>query len=76
MTRKYFSNSFAPMQNESVSEFFKLDPIDKKTLFWLMDNKPEEIKSWIKYVSKHNVYVDKLRLDAEKLYQEIEIELG
>lgn len=63
------------MQNESVSEFFKLDPIDKKTLFWLMDNNPEEIKSWVKFVSLEYRKLEKIKLDAEKLYEEIKVEL-
>lgn len=63
------------MQNESVSEFFKLDPIDKKTLFWLMDNKPQEIKTWITYVARYYNRPQKGLIDVEKLYVEIKEEL-
>jgi hypothetical protein len=61
------------MQNESVSEFFKLNPIDKKTLFWLMDNKPDGIEAWLKFISKQ---YKKVKIDPEKLFKEIELELA
>ncbi len=60
------------MESQNVSEFFKLDPIDKQTLFWLMDNKPSEIESWIKYVARD--YCE-IKLDPEKLFEEIKVEL-
>lgn len=63
------------MQKETVSEFFKLDSVDKKTLFWLMDNRPEEIKTWITYVSRHYNRPQKGLIDVEKLYEEIKEEL-
>jgi hypothetical protein len=36
------------MENEK-SEFFKLDIIDRKVLFWIMENSPRAISSWIEY---------------------------
>lgn len=78
---KYYSSGFfcatktTGMQNETVSEFFKLDSVDKKTLFWLMDNKPEEIKSWINHVVKHYNRPEKNLINAERLYEEIREDL-
>lgn len=61
------------MESQNVSEFFKLDPIDKQTLFWLMDNKPGEIESWIRYVARG---YNEIKLDPQKLFEEIKIELA
>ena len=63
------------MENITVSEFFKLDSADKKILFWLMDNKPEEVKAWITHVARHYNRPQKGLIDVEKLYEEVKEEL-
>jgi hypothetical protein len=58
------------MENERP-EIFKLDQIDRKVLFWLMDREPiHVIQGWIEYVAseykKRNIaYIDVKRLLAE-----------
>lgn len=62
--------------NNEVLEFFKLDAIDKKVLFWMMDNKPDEIKSWVKHIARQYSFASiKHRIDPEKLFEEVRIEL-
>lgn len=53
-------------------EFFKLDPIDRKVLFWLMDNVQEKsLKSWMYYIADDYRRNKDIELDAEKLYREV-----
>lgn len=55
---------------QETPEFFKLDSVDKKVLFWMMDNKPEEIKSWVMHIEHNYRYADK-SIDPIKLFNEI-----
>ena len=57
------------MQTERL-EFFKLDEIDRKVLFWLMDNvHHRSVKSWMEYVA--NEYRERgIAIDAAKLFEE------
>ncbi len=56
---------------EDKPEFFKLDEIDRKTLFWLMDNSPQSIQSWTEYVAAEYRARKSMAIDFRKLYHEI-----
>ena len=53
-------------------EFFKLDTIDRKVLFWLQLNSPKAVKSWIDYIAKDYHTRKSVDIDTGKLYNEIE----
>ena len=57
------------MENERL-ELFKLDQIDRRVLFWLMDNmNVKSLKGWIEYISKD--YRERgILIDATKFYNE------
>jgi hypothetical protein len=59
------------MQTDPL-EFFKLDPIDRKVLFWLIDNVPvKSLKSWLEYIARE--YKDKgIQVDPLRLYDEVQ----
>lgn len=61
------------MTTESKLELFKLDPIDQKTLFWMMDNKPDSVRTWINYISR--TYRNRTLIDPEKFFNEVAPEL-
>lgn len=63
------------MASEDNLELFKLDPIDQKTLFWMMDNKPEAVRSWINYISNTYKRNRTLLIDAVKFFDEVEPDL-
>lgn len=63
------------MSTESRLELFKLDPIDQKTLFWMMDNKPDSVRSWINYISNTYKRNRTTVIDAEKFFNEVSPEL-
>lgn len=62
------------MTNESKLELFKLDGIDQKTLFWMMDNKPESVRHWINYISR-TYSRSRVFVDADKFFSEVAPEL-
>ena len=55
-------------------EFFKLDHLDRRIAFWLMDNAPGDIQAWVKYMERE--YARKrLSLNSNKLCEEIMAEV-
>lgn len=55
-----------------TSELFKLDPIERKVLFWLKDNADMKVvRSWIDYVVEEYRKGRDISIDAEKLYMEM-----
>lgn len=62
------------MTSESKLELFKLDGIDQKTLFWMMDNKPESVRHWINYISRTYIR-SRVFVDADKFFREVAPEL-
>jgi hypothetical protein len=57
------------MQEERL-EFFKLDKIDWKVLFWVMDSQPKSLFSWIEYMAKEYKNRKSIDIDVRKLYHE------
>jgi hypothetical protein len=57
------------MENEKL-EFFKLNAIDRKVLFWLMDHvHTRNLLSWTEYIARE--YLEKgINIDTIKLYNE------
>lgn len=35
---------------EGKLEFFKLEVLDRKVVFWMMDHAPDAIRSWIEQI--------------------------
>ena len=62
------------MQEEN-SEFFKLDVIDRKVLFWIMDNSPRSIHSWVEHIAGTYKKTWSIKIDCEKLHVEIGVAL-
>lgn len=55
-------------------EFKKLESDDRKMLFYMMDNRPHGIRSWIEQLAR--AYQQKgVTLNANKLYAEVAMEL-
>lgn len=54
-------------------EFFKLDGIDQKVLFWLLEHSPKTVKSWIEYIATNYRTTKAIKIDVIKLYSEIEV---
>lgn len=55
-------------------EFFKLDNVDKKVLFYLMDSAPDQVRAWVDHVVLNYASRNKA-IDPEQLYSEVEPEL-
>lgn len=52
-------------------EFFLLDEIDRKVLFWLMDHaEPNAIKSWTEFVAEDYKRRKAITINCEKLFRE------
>jgi len=52
-------------------EFFKLDPIDRLVLIWLIEHADEDaIKSWINYIRTDYKRRKSIDIDPERLFQE------
>jgi len=62
--------------DETTSELFKLDPVDRKTLFWMMDNDPLAIRSWIDYIGLQYRAQKSVEINSDKLYAEVKEELN
>lgn len=62
------------MENDKL-EFFKLDSIDKKVLFWMMDNDKDAIASWTEEITRQYAKGKSVYIDPKKLLAEIELEL-
>lgn len=60
--------------NLERSEFFKLDHIDRKILFWMMDHSPGAIPSWLEHV-KDEYRKKNIDLDYKSLQKEVQEEL-
>lgn len=58
----------------STDEFFKLDAIDKKVLFWMMDQNPQALLAWTQELARQQKYRNVI--DAGKLYAEVQSELN
>ena len=57
---------------EQRPEFFKLDEIDRKVLFWLINHvQPGTVKSWIEFIADDYKQNRSVEIDAEKLLNEI-----
>ncbi|HTJ53346.1 MAG TPA: hypothetical protein VL443_28020 [Cyclobacteriaceae bacterium] len=57
---------------EPRPEFFKLDEIDLKVLFWLIDHvQPGTVKSWIEFIAEDYKQKRSIEIDVEKLSSEI-----
>lgn len=59
------------MQNERL-EFFKLDRIDQKVLFWIMENFPRATYSWIEYTARDYRKNKSIEIDECRLAEEVE----
>lgn len=54
------------------TEFFKLDEIDRKVLFWLINNVPQNsVKAWIEYINQDYVKRKSVSINTEKLLEEV-----
>lgn len=58
-----------------TTEFFKLDHVDRKLLFWMMDHAPDAIPSWLEYVTEEYRKKKNIEIDHKRLEKEIEDEL-
>ena len=58
--------------NNQHEEFFKLDSIDRKVLFWLMGHSPRTVKSWIVYIVSEYRERKAKEIDPVKLCREVE----
>ena len=57
---------------EQRPEFFKLDEIDRKVLFWLIDHVQHgTVKSWIEFIAEDYKQKRSVEIDVEKLLNEI-----
>lgn len=56
------------------NEFFKLDNVDKKVLFYLIENAPDQVRAWVDHIAVNYASRDK-SIDPDVLYREIEPEL-
>jgi len=57
---------------EQRPEFFKLDEIDRKVLFWLIDHvQLGTVKSWIEFIAEDYKQNRSVEIDVEKLLNEI-----
>ena len=57
--------------NTEPEEFFKLDRIDRKVLFWLLEHVPHAVKSWIDYTAREYRATRAVKIDAMKLQREV-----
>ena len=56
--------------NLEDSQILKLDAIDKKVLFWILEHSPRALKSWLEYTEadyrkRKNIIIDSSALEAE-----------
>lgn len=52
-------------------EFFKLDSIDRKAIYWLIDGHPDGLRNWLIQLSQ-DYYVEKrIIISPETLYNEV-----
>lgn len=56
---------------EERPEFFKLDKIDQKVMFWIMSNSPHALYSWIEHIVEHYRKEKSILIDVEKLSSEV-----
>ena len=60
---------------EFESEFFKLDHVDRKLLFWMMDHTADAIPSWLEFVTEEYRSKKNIEIDRKRLQREVEEEL-
>jgi len=61
------------MQKKNL-EFFKLDPIDRLVLIWLVENvDAAAIKSWINYIKVDYKRRKSIDIDADRLFHETQL---
>lgn len=56
---------------QETPEFFKLDSIDQEVLMWILAYTPQNIQSWIDYVSLQYRKRNAVVIDPEKMYMDI-----
>lgn len=61
------------MEEEKL-EFFKLEMIDRKVIFWMMDHSPDAIRSWADQIESDYNRKGK-KINRSRLVAEIMIEL-
>lgn len=62
------------MEEEKL-EFFKLEMLDRKIVFWMMDNTPDAIRSWVEHIEL-DYYRKGKKINRSKLLDEIMIEVS
>lgn len=56
-------------------EFFKLDNLDRRIAFWLMDNDPKDLCAWTKEVG-NNYARKRVIIDSNRLLNELMLEVS
>lgn len=56
-------------------EFFKLDNLDRRIAFWLMDNAPKDLYAWTKEVA-NNYARNRVLIDSNRLLNELMLEVS
>lgn len=56
-------------------EYRKLDKIDLRVMFWMMDYRPQLIRSWLEHIVSTYSYERRILIDLNKLYNEIIAEM-
>ncbi len=59
------------MQERIITEYNKLDVIDRKVLFWTLKNTPGSLQSWIEYTVKSYQNQKGIEIDGLTLLREI-----
>ena len=66
----------SPPTQEEKLEFFKLDAIDRKVLFWLMDNSPRSLDSWVEHIAGTYQKSMQVKIDSQRLHAEIRVTIN
>jgi hypothetical protein len=59
--------------HEERPEFFKLDKIDRKVLFWLIDNSPRSVGRWVDHIAGTYQKSMLVKIDSQRLRAEIAV---
>ena len=62
--------------DEERPEFFKLDKIDRKVLFWLIDNSPRSVDSWVDHIAGTYQKSMLVKIDSQRLRAEIAVAIN
>ena len=65
-----------PATQEEKLEFFKLDAIDRKVLFWLVDNSPRSVDSWVEHIAETYQKSMQVKIDSQRLRAEITVTIN